>query len=84
MCYQPEIGYVQGMSFIAAVLLLNMEEVDAFICFANMMNQPCHKAFYSLDVQKVRHYLSVYCMPRVRFAQFWHHSLMNPSVEGKG
>ena len=53
VCYQPEIGYVQGMSFIAAVLLLNMEELDAFICFANMLNRPCHKAFYSLDVQKV-------------------------------
>ena len=53
VCYQPDIGYVQGMSFIAAVLLLNMEELDAFICFANMLDMPCHKAFYSLDVQKV-------------------------------
>ena len=56
VCYQPEIGYVQGMSFIAAVLLLNMEELDAFICFANMLNRPCHKAFYSLDVQKVKNW----------------------------
>lgn len=53
VCYQPEIGYVQGMSFIAAVLLLNMEEIDAFICFANLLNKPCHKAFFSLDVRKV-------------------------------
>lgn len=53
VCYQPEIGYVQGMSFIAAVLLLNMEEIDAFVCFANLLNKPCHKAFYSLDVRKV-------------------------------
>ncbi|KAK7590201.1 hypothetical protein V9T40_001814 [Parthenolecanium corni] len=60
VCYQPEIGYVQGMSFIAAVLLLNMEEIDAFVCFANLLNKPCHKAFYSLDVRKMRVYYSTF------------------------
>jgi len=40
---------VQGMSFIAAVLLLNMDDVDTFICFANLLNKPCAVAFFRLD-----------------------------------
>jgi len=42
-------GQVQGMSFIAAVLLLNMDDVDTFICFANLLNKPCEVAFFRLD-----------------------------------
>jgi hypothetical protein len=49
VCYRPDVGYVQGMSFIAAVLILNLEAADAFICFANLLNRPCHMAFFSLN-----------------------------------
>ena len=45
---------VQGMSFIAAVLLLNMDDVDTFICFANLLNKPCAVAFFRLDENLVR------------------------------
>lgn len=37
------------MSFLAAVLLLNMEPSDAFICFANLLNKPCQLAFFRVD-----------------------------------
>ena len=37
---------VQGMSFIAAILLLNLEEAEAFIVFANLVNRPLLAAFY--------------------------------------
>lgn len=45
---------VQGMSFIAAVLLLNMDVADAFICFANLLNRPCQVAFFRIDEAMVR------------------------------
>ncbi|KAF4110977.1 TBC1 domain family member 14 isoform X1 [Onychostoma macrolepis] len=48
-CYRPDVGYVQGMSFIAAVLILNMNTADAFIAFANLLNKPCQMAFYRVD-----------------------------------
>ncbi|XP_030058904.1 TBC1 domain family member 12 [Microcaecilia unicolor] len=48
-CYRPDVGYVQGMSFIAAVLILNLEEADAFISFANLLNKPCQLAFFRVD-----------------------------------
>ena len=44
------------MSFIAAVLLLNMDVDDAFICFANLLNQPCQIAFFRLDETLVSTY----------------------------
>ncbi|KAG9274735.1 TBC1 domain family member 14 [Astyanax mexicanus] len=48
-CYRPDVGYVQGMSFIAAVLILNMHTADAFVAFANLLNKPCQMAFYRVD-----------------------------------
>ena len=43
------------MSFIAAVLLLNMDVADAFITFTNLLNRPCQVAFFRLDKNLVIH-----------------------------
>ncbi|XP_051918353.1 TBC1 domain family member 14 isoform X1 [Hippocampus zosterae] len=48
-CYRPDVGYVQGMSFIAAVLILNLDTADAFVAFANLLNKPCQMAFFRVD-----------------------------------
>lgn len=45
------------MSFLAAVLLLNMEPSDAFICFANLLNKPCQLAFFRVDHPMVSTYI---------------------------
>ncbi|GAB6023284.1 hypothetical protein CHUAL_008095 [Chamberlinius hualienensis] len=60
VCYRPDVGYVQGMSFLAAVLILNLEVADAFICFSNLMNKPCQLAFFRLDEQKMKSYFLTY------------------------
>ncbi|XP_057704682.1 TBC1 domain family member 12-like isoform X2 [Corythoichthys intestinalis] len=59
-CYRPDIGYVQGMSFIAAVLILNMEEADAFVTFANLLNKPCQMAFFRVDHHLMLKYFAVF------------------------
>lgn len=43
-CYRPD-GYVQGMSFIEAVLILNLEETVAFIASVSFMNESCQLTF---------------------------------------
>ncbi|XP_045124640.1 TBC1 domain family member 14-like isoform X1 [Portunus trituberculatus] len=48
-CYRPDVGYVQGMSFLAATLLLNMNEENAFISFSNLLNRPAHMAFFRVN-----------------------------------
>ena len=37
VAYRPTLGYTQGMSTFAAILLLYMSEEDAFWCFAHLM-----------------------------------------------
>lgn len=49
VCLRPDIGYIQGMCFIAAILLLNMEEIETFICLVNLMESPCLNAFYTVN-----------------------------------
>lgn len=54
------------MSFIAAVLILNLEEADAFIAFANLLNKPCQMAFFRVDHDLVSHLCYVDVGPTVR------------------
>ncbi|XP_070210065.1 TBC1 domain family member 14-like isoform X2 [Littorina saxatilis] len=59
-CYRPDVGYVQGMSFIAAILLLNMDVADAFVCFANLLNRPCQVTFFRMDEQMMGAYYKTF------------------------
>ncbi|XP_054711360.1 TBC1 domain family member 14-like [Uloborus diversus] len=58
--YRPDIGYVQGMSFLAAMLLLNMDAVDSFICFCNLLNRQCQLSFFRIEQKMMTTYYSVY------------------------
>uniref|UniRef100_A0A8C4RNX2 TBC1 domain family member 12 n=1 Tax=Erpetoichthys calabaricus TaxID=27687 RepID=A0A8C4RNX2_ERPCA len=79
-CYRPDVGYVQGMSFIAAVLILNLEEADAFIAFANLLNKPCQMAFFRVDHDLMLKYFAAFevffeeSLPRL-FAHFKSYNL---------
>ena len=58
--YRPDVGYVQGMSFLAAILLLNMEAMDAFTALANMLTTHVFFDLYRLDVELLSKHLDVY------------------------
>uniref|UniRef100_A0A5K3FP07 Rab-GAP TBC domain-containing protein n=1 Tax=Mesocestoides corti TaxID=53468 RepID=A0A5K3FP07_MESCO len=59
--FQPSIGYLQGMSFIAAILLLVLGDVYvAFVAFATIMNRPSFYAFYSLDESEFSTYFTAF------------------------
>ncbi|XP_026810989.1 TBC1 domain family member 12-like [Rhopalosiphum maidis] len=60
VCLRPDIGYIQGMCFIAAILLLNMEELEAFICLVNLMESPCLNAFYTVNQRLMTSYFTTY------------------------
>lgn len=59
-CYRPDVGYVQGMSFIAAVFLLYLNPPQAFHCFANLLNKSCQLAFFRLDQEVMQSYFATY------------------------
>lgn len=49
--YRPDIGYVQGMSFIAGILALHIpDNYLCFQCLANLLGSEHLIAFYSLKV----------------------------------
>eukprot|EP00923_Selenidium_pygospionis_P001045 GHVN01001581.1.p1 GENE.GHVN01001581.1~~GHVN01001581.1.p1 ORF type:complete len:692 (-),score=54.08 GHVN01001581.1:1258-3333(-) len=48
--FRPDIGYVQGMAYIAAMLLLYMDEYSAFVALNNMLLRRSLAAFYSFDL----------------------------------
>jgi hypothetical protein len=53
--YRSDLGYVQGMSYIGASLLLHLEgELETFRVFANLMNrEQLMLDFYSFDMPQV-------------------------------
>lgn len=48
-CIDPEVSYVQGMGFIVATLLTQMDEEESFWCFHAMMN---HERYRLRDMYK--------------------------------
>ena len=46
------------MSFIAAILILNLDEADAFIMLANMLNWHLLAAFFTVDQEQVHRTVS--------------------------
>ena len=72
--FRPDVGYVQGMSYIAGSLLMHTgDELHGFQLFANMMNRYLLYNFYSFDMPKVNiffHYFMRLLKERVpRLAQ---------------
>eukprot|EP00351_Strombidinopsis_sp_SopsisLIS2011_P005172 CAMPEP_0116870426 /NCGR_PEP_ID=MMETSP0463-20121206/317_1 /TAXON_ID=181622 /ORGANISM="Strombidinopsis sp, Strain SopsisLIS2011" /LENGTH=173 /DNA_ID=CAMNT_0004506917 /DNA_START=102 /DNA_END=623 /DNA_ORIENTATION=- len=52
--FRPDLGYVQGMSYIAASILLHTgDELHAFRCLGNLMNKELLFSFYSFEMDKV-------------------------------
>ncbi|KAL1919780.1 uncharacterized protein VTP21DRAFT_1711 [Calcarisporiella thermophila] len=44
--YRSDIPYVSGTSFLAGMLLLNMNPTNAFICLSNLVTRGCLNAFF--------------------------------------
>jgi hypothetical protein len=54
--FRPDIGYVQGMSYIGAMVLMNQENhADAFIIFSNLICLPFLSSMFKFDAVKVIH-----------------------------
>lgn len=51
--HKPIVGYVQGMSFVAAMLLQHMEECDAFISMVNLLENPFLSKLFMLDMDMI-------------------------------
>lgn len=48
------------MSYIAGMLLLQMSHVDAFICFANMLEIHFFASLFKMDLVELRKHIGIY------------------------
>eukprot|EP01113_Clastostelium_recurvatum_P041358 TRINITY_DN655_c1_g1_i4.p1 TRINITY_DN655_c1_g1~~TRINITY_DN655_c1_g1_i4.p1 ORF type:complete len:588 (-),score=175.45 TRINITY_DN655_c1_g1_i4:221-1984(-) len=65
--FRPDLGYVQGMSYLAAMLMLHIhDEYDAFVAFANLLEKDFMQALFRLDMATLAPYIQHYS---VMFAQ---------------
>jgi len=58
--YRPDIGYVQGMSFLASMLLLVMDTFDSFKCLANLLNRPLFMGFFRMDIDHIDKFVEIF------------------------
>ncbi len=59
VCLRPDIGYVQGMSFVAAVLLLNLDCYMSFQCLANILNRKIFLEFFRMNMIQIKKYMLI-------------------------
>jgi alpha-tubulin suppressor-like RCC1 family protein len=58
--YNPELGYVQGMSYLAGMLLIYMEPYEAFVSFANLLNSHYFASLFAMNVDEILKHLKIY------------------------
>jgi len=54
--FRPDVGYVQGMSYLAAMLLIYLEPYLAFQCLANLVQRQFLRIQYRMDVTFIQGY----------------------------
>eukprot|EP00668_Euglena_longa_P015833 GGOE01019996.1.p1 GENE.GGOE01019996.1~~GGOE01019996.1.p1 ORF type:complete len:635 (-),score=133.20 GGOE01019996.1:206-2110(-) len=55
--YRPDVGYVQGMTYLAAILLLYMDCYSAFVCLVNMLSKYHFLSFFRMDLREMNVHL---------------------------
>ncbi|CAL9697030.1 unnamed protein product [Knipowitschia caucasica] len=59
--YSPQVGYSQGMSYIAAVLLMHLAEEEAFWALTALLDQPQYLSeLFDLNLSKIQHQVKMF------------------------
>lgn len=58
--YRPDIGYVQGMSYITAMLLLYLDSYSSFVCLANMLGSYHFQYFFRMRKDEIDIYMEAF------------------------
>jgi len=58
--HRPDIGYVQGMSYLAGVLLMNLDEIKAFSLFITLANWDILYYCFWFKMEKVNCFFNVF------------------------
>ncbi|XP_032227912.2 small G protein signaling modulator 3 homolog isoform X2 [Nematostella vectensis] len=59
--YNTQVSYCQGMSYIAGMLLMNMDEEDAFWCLVSLFERPKYLAgYFDNSLSKIQIHAAVF------------------------
>eukprot|EP01156_Anaeramoeba_ignava_P008167 Anaeramoba_ignava/a356560_12.p1 GENE.a356560_12~~a356560_12.p1 ORF type:complete len:382 (-),score=114.37 a356560_12:33-1010(-) len=58
--YRPDLGYVQGMSYLAAMFLINMDPFPAFCALSNTLNSELMINFYNVNMRFINQRILVF------------------------
>jgi hypothetical protein len=57
---KPDIGYVQGMSYLAGLLLMYLQEADAFIMLYNLLDSHFLSSMYHVDLAQISKHFRIF------------------------
>ncbi|RLN77721.1 hypothetical protein BBJ28_00016943 [Nothophytophthora sp. Chile5] len=60
ICYRPDLGYVQGMSYLAATLCFHLDSFSAFKALVALMSTSMLFDMFRLEPTRTFHYIAVY------------------------
>jgi len=58
--YRPDVGYVQGMSYLAGMLLLYNDPYHTFQCFCNMLNNHFLLSLFKMEIKQILRHTKIY------------------------
>jgi len=60
VCSRVDLGYVQGMSYVAALLLLFMDEFEAFQSICGLFQREIFSTFYTMELESIQLYIKIF------------------------
>jgi hypothetical protein len=82
--FRSEFPYPNGISFLAGLTLLNLEESDAFSVFAAILNRPLPKSFISTKLEaNCIMYCTIFDKLLEKFDNTIHRHLSKFKIRGK-
>ncbi|KAI3634605.1 hypothetical protein MIR68_006986 [Amoeboaphelidium protococcarum] len=64
VCYRPDYGYVQGMSYLASMITgtspQDISSYETFVLLANLLHRPVLRDFYTMNNLLIKPYLDVH------------------------
>eukprot|EP01117_Protostelium_nocturnum_P009615 TRINITY_DN3433_c0_g1_i3.p1 TRINITY_DN3433_c0_g1~~TRINITY_DN3433_c0_g1_i3.p1 ORF type:complete len:634 (-),score=171.47 TRINITY_DN3433_c0_g1_i3:647-2548(-) len=58
--FRPKVGYAQGMTYVAVMLTVHLDPLNAFICFSNMLENHFFSSIYSMQVGEISKHFTLY------------------------
>lgn len=78
--FRREIGYVQSMSFVAGMFILNMDDANAFICLANVLEKPMMRTFLTMNLENMQVYVKALDLLAAQFVPKLHEAFVRYNI----